>query len=580
MQADARRRLLEARTLRPETIARAAAARRRPASMLGEEGRLMVVAADHTARGTMKAGNRPLAMIDRAELLDRLCLALSRPGVNGVLGTPDILDDLLLLGVLDDKAVFGSMNRGGLSGATFELDDRFTAYDARTIASMGFEGGKMLLRIDPGDHGTVGTLEACAHAVSDCAAHGLMAMVEPFMATRDGDGRLRTELHSEAVIRSIGISSALGTTSSHTWLKIPVVDDMPRVAASTTLPLLLLGGEVAADQAAAFAAWRAACALPNVMGLVVGRSLLYPNDDDVAGAVDAAVDLLHSPRRGRRRSARVEVTPESAGWSYCGLRVLELAAGGSEAFESGDDELVVLPLGGSCTVVCDGQRFELEGRPTVFSAVSDFAYVPRDASVEVVSEHGGRFALASARASRRLEPRYVPARDVPIELRGTGQASRQVNNFCSPEAFEADRLIAVEVLTPSGNWSSYPPHKHDVDEPGVEVALEEIYYFEVAPGPDGPGLGYQRVYGSGPGRELDVLREVRTGDVILIPHGYHGPSMAAPGYHLYYLNVMAGPGAERVWRFTDDPVHAWIRPTWEGQPVDPRLPLTTARTPV
>ena len=174
----------------------------------------------------------------------------------------------------------------------------------------------------------------------------------------------------------------------------------------------------------------------------------------------------------------------------------------------------------------------------------------------IASERGGRFALPSSRAGRRLEARHVAAEDVPVELRGAGQASRQVNNFCSPDAFEADRLIAVEVLTPAGNWSSYPPHKHDEDIPGVETALEEIYYFEVAR----DGFGYQRVYGSGPGREIDITAEVRTGDVIVMPHGYHGPSMAAPGYDLYYLNVMAGPG-ERAWRFTDDPEHAWIRDT-------------------
>ena len=169
---------------------------------------------------------------------------------------------------------------------------------------------------------------------------------------------------------------------------------------------------------------------------------------------------------------------------------------------------------------------------------------------------------------------------MPVELRGAGRASRQVNNFCSPEAFAADRLIAVEVLTPDGNWSSYPPHKHDEEVDGEEVALEEIYYFEVGDGPDGPGFGYQRVYGSGQGREIDVCREVRSGDVVLVPHGYHGPSMAPPGYPLYYLNVTAGPGEERAWRFRDDPAHGWVRATWDDQEIDPRLPMTMAgRTP-
>jgi 5-deoxy-glucuronate isomerase len=207
----------------------------------------------------------------------------------------------------------------------------------------------------------------------------------------------------------------------------------------------------------------------------------------------------------------------------------------------------------------------------VFAEVTDFVPVRRDETFELASDGGGRFALANARAGRRLEPRYEPGADVPLELRGAGQASRQINNFCSPEGFDADRLIAVEVLTPAGNWSFYPPHKHDEEVPGRETALEEIFCFEVA----GDGFGYQRWYASGPGREIEVLAAVRTGDAVLLPHGYHGPSMAAPGYDLYYVNVMAGPG-ERAWRFRDDPDHALIRDTWAGQEIDPRLPMAAA----
>jgi 5-deoxy-glucuronate isomerase len=291
---------------------------------------------------------------------------------------------------------------------------------------------------------------------------------------------------------------------------------------------------------------------------------------------------MRSPhlRRGTCADGAFElvITPEQAGWDFSGLRILELHAAGRHALETGDAELIVLPLSGACSVTCDGQRFALSGREDVFSEVSDFAYVPRDTHVEIASQAGGRFALPSARAERRLEARYTAAEEVPVELRGAGHASRQVNNFCSPEAFEADRLIAVEVLTPAGNWSSYPPHKHDEEIAGEETALEEIYYFEVNHGfarPAGDGFGYQRCYGSGPGREIDVLAEVRTGDAVLLPHGYHGPSMAAPGYDLYYLNVMAGPG-ERAWRFRDDPAHAWIRESWAGQEPDPRLPMATA----
>jgi hypothetical protein len=220
-----------------------------------------------------------------------LSLALSRPGVDGVLGTADVIEDLLLLGALDEKLVVGSMNRGGLAGTVFEIDDRFTGYDAATIARMGFDAGKMLFRIDPDDPATAATMESCARAVSDLAAHGLMAMVEPFISHRI-DGRVRNDLSPEAVIRSITVAAGLGTTSAYTWLKVPVVEDMERVLAASTLPALLLGGEVSADQDAVFTQWRKALQVPTVRGLVVGRTLLFPPDDDVAGAVDAAVGLL------------------------------------------------------------------------------------------------------------------------------------------------------------------------------------------------------------------------------------------------------------------------------------------------
>jgi hypothetical protein len=291
MFADRLAEIVETRVHRPDAIARAAADRRRPAATIGATGRLMLVAADHPARGALRAGERPLAMADRADLLQRLCLALSRPGVDGVLGTADILEDLLLLGVLDGKVAIGSMNRGGLAGTIFEIDDRFTGYDPATIAAMGLDGGKMLLRIDPDDPATAGTLHSCAQAVTALAGRRLMAMVEPFISHRV-DGRVRNDLTPEAMIRAITVTAGLGATSAYTWLKVPVVDDMERVMAASTLPALLLGGEVPADPEAAFGTWRKALELPTVKGLVVGRSLLYPPDDDVARAVDTAVTLL------------------------------------------------------------------------------------------------------------------------------------------------------------------------------------------------------------------------------------------------------------------------------------------------
>ncbi|MES9608877.1 aldolase [Actinomadura sp. NPDC000929] len=283
--------LPEVRAVRPGAVAEAARGRVRRASLLGGSGRLMLVAADHPARGALAAGGDPLAMADRGELLDRLCTALERPGVDGVLGTPDVIEDLLLLGVLDGKVVVGSMNRGGLAGASFEIDDRFTAYGAGAIAASGLDGGKMLLRVDDADPATVRTLEACAGAVSELAGRGLMAMVEPFVSRRV-QRRVRNDLSPEAMTRAVSIASGLGETSAYTWLKVPVVAEMERVMAASTLPALLLGGEVAADQGAAREGWRRALRLPTVRGLVVGRSLLYPPDGDVAGAVDAAVDLL------------------------------------------------------------------------------------------------------------------------------------------------------------------------------------------------------------------------------------------------------------------------------------------------
>jgi hypothetical protein len=283
--------VIETRVHHPELVAQAAAARRRAPSVVGPNGRLVIIAADHPARGSLSAGRERFAMADRADLLERLCLALERPGVGGVLGAADVLEDLLLLGALHGKVVVGSMNRGGLAGAVFEIDDRFTGYDAPAIARMGFDGGKMLLRMDPDDPATPATIQACAQAVSGLAERKLMAMVEPFMSHR-ADGRVRNDLAPEAMMRAVAIASGLGTTSAYTWLKVPVVADMEQVMAASTLPALLLGGEVADDPEETFAGWQKALRLPNVVGLVAGRSLLYPAGGDVAAAVDTAVSLL------------------------------------------------------------------------------------------------------------------------------------------------------------------------------------------------------------------------------------------------------------------------------------------------
>ncbi len=293
---------------------------------------------------------------------------------------------------------------------------------------------------------------------------------------------------------------------------------------------------------------------------------------------------LHRPWSGAQAEP-VRVTPDDAGWTSCGLRVVTVGPGAPVRFSTGGTELFVLPLEGGCTVDAGDERFSLDGRDGVWSRVTDFAYVGRDTDVVLTSDDGCVVALPSSVCETALPPRYGPAEGVPVELRGAGPATRQVNNFGVPGVWDhADRLIAVEVLTPPGNWSSYPAHKHDASDP-CPLPIEEIYYYRIA-GPDQvtpsrQGFGTHRTY-TGPEHEaaglapVDLAVDVRDHDVVLVPHGYHGPCVAAPGYPMYYLNVMAGPAGERAWAFCDDPAHAWLRGTWADEPTDPRLPITSA----
>lgn len=283
--------LVAARLKTPDAIPTAWAGRR-PGCLPGD-GRMLLIAADHPARGALGVRERGMAMADRCELLRRIETALSQPGVDGVLATADILEDLLLAGLLERRLVFGSMNRGGLQGASFEFDDRFTGYDAATVAANGLDGGKMLTRVAMDDPATAATLEACGRAVSELAASGRFAMVEPFLSERGTDGRVRNLLDPDSVIRSIHIAAGLGATSARTLLKLPVVPQMDRVLAATTMPTLLLGGDPGPDPAATRAGWQMALAQPAAVGLVVGRALLFPDNDDVASAVRAAADLVH-----------------------------------------------------------------------------------------------------------------------------------------------------------------------------------------------------------------------------------------------------------------------------------------------
>jgi 5-deoxy-glucuronate isomerase len=275
------------------------------------------------------------------------------------------------------------------------------------------------------------------------------------------------------------------------------------------------------------------------------------------------------------------ITPDDAGWTYCGLRVVRLAPGEARQLATGPDELAVLPLAGGLRVEAEGRSFRLTGRDSVFARVTDWAYVPIDAELRLSSEAGAEVALASARATRRFEPVRVDAQAVAVEVRGAGAATRQVTNFMAPDAFDsADKLMCVELLTPDGNWSSYPPHRHDGSD-GCPVSNEEIYYFRVgqlaergAAQFDSTGFALHRTYTAD--GAVDVNVTVSDGDAFLIPRGYHGPCIAAPGYPLYYLNVLAGPGQQRTMAFCDDPAHHWVRESWEGMPPDPRCPMTSA----
>jgi DhnA family fructose-bisphosphate aldolase class Ia len=286
------RMLIDVRARAPGRIAEAANRRRRR-PLLAEDGRLFIIAADHPPRAILKAGFNPRAMENRRELLGRILTALALPGVDGVMATPDILEDLLLLGALEERVAVGSMNRSGLAGSVWELDDRFTAYDVPALVEAGLDGGKMLLRIDFADPASNRTLEACAHAVSQLARARMVAMVEPLAVHHAADGSVTLASDADSLIRALVVAAGLGTSSAYTWLKIPAVEGMERVVASTTLPVLLLGGNPGPRAEEVFAGWGRALNIPQVRGLVAGRALLYPEDDDVSGAVSRAAEMVH-----------------------------------------------------------------------------------------------------------------------------------------------------------------------------------------------------------------------------------------------------------------------------------------------
>lgn len=265
----------------------------------------------------------------------------------------------------------------------------------------------------------------------------------------------------------------------------------------------------------------------------------------------------------------VDLTPERAGWAQCGLHVLGLDAGGRRELDTAGAEWLAIPLSGSFDIDADGERYHLRGRADVFAGPTDVLYLPCRTPFAIGSPDGGRVAFTTARTDERLEVQFMAAEDAPLARRGAGNMSRKAHEYINGAGLRASKLMALEVYTPGGNWSSYPPHKHDVDS-ADETQLEEIYYFEIGEGPGGPGFGYQRVFASDD-RPIDVLEEVRSGDVILVPYGWHGPAVAPPGFDMYYLNVMSGSGDANVWKFSNDPATAWIRDLWPGMEVDPRV---------
>lgn len=279
-------------------------------------------------------------------------------------------------------------------------------------------------------------------------------------------------------------------------------------------------------------------------------------------------------RAGSTASGHYEtaISAKDAGWEFSSLRVLGLSGGDEVELDSGAEELLVLPLAGSVSVTVGEDSYEIKGRESVFSALTDYLFIPRNTAFTLRAAGPARIALPAAKASKDLAVRYCPVSEVNTGIRGSGVCSRQVNNYALGNDLETSHLLVTEVITPGGNWSSYPPHKHD-EHTEEERELEEIYYYEIAPG--GPkntaGFGLQRIYSSG--KEIDVCAEVRDRDTVLVPHGYHGPSVAAPGHDMYYLNVMAGPAEDAVWLMTDDPAHTWQRQAWEGEDTDPRLPM-------
>jgi DhnA family fructose-bisphosphate aldolase class Ia len=285
--------LLDARVFQPHALVDALVSRRRR-TVAGKDGKLLILAADHTARGKISLGSDPLAMADRYTLLDRLVRCLAMPGVDGVLASADILEELAWLGALDGKLAIGTMNRGGIIGARWELDDRLTAYDVDHVESMGLDGGKTLIRIDHTDPGVANTIETVARLSTQLADRQLMSLIEPLPYLTGIDAQPRFDTSHDALVKVVAIASGLGSSSAYTWLKVPASERMDEVAGATTLPILMLGGEPGHNPDDTFGLWEESMKQPNVRGLVAGRALLYPHDGDAEAATTRASAVVRS----------------------------------------------------------------------------------------------------------------------------------------------------------------------------------------------------------------------------------------------------------------------------------------------
>ena len=251
----------------------------------------------------------------------------------------------------------------------------------------------------------------------------------------------------------------------------------------------------------------------------------------------------------------IEVTPERAGWEFVGLTVEQIAPGGVWNFTAEKDEICIVPLRGSAVITAANQEWTVTRPGTMFDGKPTCLYLPLGSSFKATSQDGAELAVTSSRATKTFPAKLIEPDDIDVEIRGAGNAARQISHIIKP-GFPADRLLVVEVFTPSGNWSSFPPHKHDVSNMPAEADLEEIYYYRINPD---DGFGLQRLYFAD--GSFDHAWVIKDGDLLLVPEGYHAFAVAH-GYTGYYLNILAGEGAERTMQPADDPAYAWVRSTW------------------